>query len=311
MRLTLDRRIQWQNNVSPSLPPLHLNVTDLNQVLANLILNARDTLLDKLAIHRSGWVPAITIEASEEPPHAMSAFIEQPDRESVLGWQRLTVRDNGMGMEASVRERIFEPFYTTKDVGRGTGLGLATVWHIITDGGGRIEVESVRGEGSAFHVWLPMKSPPRKASANETEPVRENPSQARIFVADDDELVARTICTALTRSGHAVHRVGDGATAWQRLQEEHTQYDLAILDVNMPGMDGIELAHRLRSRLGFAGKIMIVSGRLGSNDLTELTQAKVDAVLTKPFEIREFINTVDSCLKEPGGDEKPARPDEK
>jgi DNA-binding response OmpR family regulator len=61
-------------------------------------------------------------------------------------------------------------------------------------------------------------------------------------------------------------------------------------------MDGIELAHRLRSRLGFAGKIMIVSGRLGSNDLSELTQAKVDAVLTKPFDMQEFISTVDTCL---------------
>jgi len=311
MRLTLDRRIQWQNNVSPDLPPLHVNVTDLNQVLANLILNARDTLLDKLAIHRSGWVPAITIEASEEPPYAMSALIEKSAKDSVLGWQRLTVRDNGMGMEASVRERIFEPFYTTKDVGKGTGLGLATVWHIITECGGRIEVESSRGEGSAFHVWLPMIAAPGTQPAEDPDPIRMSHAQAKVFVADDDELVARTICTALTRSGHAVHRVGDGATAWQRLQQEHTQYDLAILDVNMPGMDGIELAHRLRSRLGFAGKIMIVSGRLGSNDLTELTQAKVDAVLTKPFEIREFINTVDSCLKEPGGDETPARPDEK
>jgi two-component system, cell cycle sensor histidine kinase and response regulator CckA len=296
MRLTLDRRIQWQNSVSPSLPPLHLNVTDLNQVLANLILNARDTLLDKLAIHRSGWVPTITIEASEEPPYAMTGLIDKADRDSILGWQRLTVRDNGMGMDASVRERIFEPFYTTKDVGKGTGLGLATVWHVIADCGGRIEVESSRGEGSAFHVWLPMKAPPSTISSEDPAPIRANPSQARIFLADDDELVARTICTALTRSGHAVHRVGDGATAWQRLQAEHTGYDLAILDVNMPGMDGIELAHRLRSRLGFAGKIMIVSGRLGSNDLSELTQAKVDAVLTKPFDMQEFISTVDTCL---------------
>jgi two-component system cell cycle sensor histidine kinase/response regulator CckA len=298
MRLTLDRRIQWRNAVPPDLPPLHLNVTDLNQVLANLILNARDTLLDKLAVQREGWTPTISIEASVEPLSALPPLVGAPAQKRILGWQRLTVRDNGMGMDAAVRERIFEPFYTTKEVGKGTGLGLATVWHLIHEFGGRIEVESTAGQGSAFHVWLPVIPPPNDAPATGPAPYSPNPTHARIFLADDDELVARTVTSALQRSGRSVHRVGDGATAWQFLQERHAEFDLVVLDVNMPGLDGIELAQRLRSKLNYAGKILIISGRLGSNDLREISQARVDAILTKPFEIQEFLGTVESCLRD-------------
>lgn len=303
MRLTLDRRIQWHNAVPADLPPLHLNLTDLNQVLANLILNARDTLLDKLALHREGWTPAITIEASAEPLSALPPLIGSQAQKNILSWQQLTVRDNGMGMDALVRERIFEPFYTTKEVGKGTGLGLATVWHLIQESGGRIDVESTPGQGSAFHVWLPViPAPAGTAPAFVPPPSGEN-TPARIFLADDDDLVAQTVVTALQRFGHAVHRENDGAAAWKFLQERHRDFPLIILDVNMPGLDGIELAQRVRTTLHYAGKILIISGRVGSNDLRELTQARVDAVLTKPFEIMEFIKTVESCL-EPGS--KPA-----
>jgi CheY-like chemotaxis protein len=297
MRLTLDRRIQWRNAVSPELPPLHLNLTDLNQVLANLILNARDTLLDKLAVQREGWTPTITLEASAEPLAALPALAGSPAQRRILGWQRLTVRDNGMGMDAGVRERIFEPFYTTKEVGKGTGLGLATVWHLIHESGGRIDLESTPGQGTAFHVWLPVNPAPEGAGADAPAPAPPGTTRGRIFLADDDELVARTILSALQRFGHSVHRLGDGATAWQFLQDHHREFDLVILDVNMPGLDGIELAQRVRTKLGYPGHILIISGRLGSNDLRELTQARVDAIMAKPFEIREFLETVDTCLR--------------
>jgi nitrogen-specific signal transduction histidine kinase/ActR/RegA family two-component response regulator len=296
MRLTLDRRIEWHNAVSRDLPPIHINITDLNQVLANLILNARDTLLDKLALQREGWTPRITIEASAEPLGALPVFSNMTAPVKILGWQRLTVRDNGLGMDTAVRERIFEPFFTTKDIGKGTGLGLATVWHIVQETGGRIDIESSPGQGSAFHIWLPVTPTPRAVPASEATTVKTASTQARIFVADDDELVARTITTVLQRLGHSVHRVADGSTAWQYLQENHATFDLIILDVNMPGLDGIELAHRVRTKVNFAGKIMIISGRLSSNDLREISLAKVDSVLTKPFEISEFIRTVENCL---------------
>lgn len=296
MRLTLDRRIQWKLQIPPELPALHLNITDLNQVLANLVLNARDTLLDKLALQPDGWTPTITIEVRAEPAGLIQPVTEGGTRRTIVGWQKLTVRDNGMGMSREVRERVFEPFYTTKDVGKGTGLGLATVWHLVQETGGRVEVESAEGKGSAFHLWLPVCAPPPAQAPGQVLNNDGTRRLARIFLADDDDLVARTVASELQKAGHTVHRVADGLAAWNFLREMHRSFELLILDINMPGLDGIELAQRVRTTLFYSGKIMIVSGRLNSNDLRAIAQARVDAMLTKPFESRDFLEAVQTCL---------------
>ncbi len=294
MRLTVDRRIQWRNEVPPGLPPLHVNVTDLNQVIANLILNARDTLAEKLNFQRDGWTPFIAAEAVAEPVDRIPRSAGPARPAGLRGWQRLTVRDNGMGMSPEVRERIFEPFFTTKDVGQGTGLGLATVWHLVSAAGGYVEVESVPGQGSAFHVWLPeVPLPPGDAPTASAAPAT-GATALRVFLADDDDLVAQTITAVLQRAGHVVHREADGLAAWSFLRGTHASFDRVILDVNMPGLDGIAVAQRLRADLRYAGKIMIISGRLGSNDLRQITEAQVDAVLTKPFTPQELLGAVEA-----------------
>ncbi|MDQ5979865.1 MAG: two-component system, cell cycle sensor histidine kinase and response regulator CckA, partial [Verrucomicrobiota bacterium] len=136
LRLTMDRRIRWQNDTPADLPALYLNATDLNQILVNLILNARDTLLDRLNAPQPGdWSPLIRIGAAHLPADARAPLPDVP-APGLLGWVRLTVQDNGMGMPTEVRERIYEPFFTTKSVGQGTGLGLATVWHLVHMSGG-------------------------------------------------------------------------------------------------------------------------------------------------------------------------------
>jgi hypothetical protein len=122
MRLTIDRRIVWEQAVPDDLPPLTFNTTDLNQIILNLIINARDTLIEKLALRRDQWTPTIRVEARLLPSDSSPAETGSPSRRQILGWQCLTVRDNGLGMSAEVRERIFEPFFTTKVVGKGTGL---------------------------------------------------------------------------------------------------------------------------------------------------------------------------------------------
>src|SRR6185369_12539275 len=129
----------FESDMPADLPPLWLNATDLNQILLNLLLNARDTLLEKLGRQSGGWTPCIRVEAEALSTDSASP-LPTGSRKQPLGWQRLTVRDNGLGMTPAVRERIFEPFYTTKEVGKGTGLGLATVWHLVSELGGRVEL---------------------------------------------------------------------------------------------------------------------------------------------------------------------------
>lgn len=301
LKLTVDRRIVWDAAIPPDLPPLRFNPTDLNQIILNLVLNARDTLMEKVATRPAGnWTPTIRVEAQHLAVEAVTRIEPSvPSRRQILGWQRITVRDNGMGMTQEVRERAFEPFYTTKAIGKGTGLGLATVWHLVTEVSGRIEVESVPGDGTAFHVYLPMLQ-----SDVATEPVTDRkapllppPTSARVFVAEDDELVASAVCAALKRAAHTVSHEKNGAVAWEHLKERMTAYDLLILDVNMPGLDGIELAHRVRATGTFAGGILVISGRLDSGDLQHLAEAGVDYVLNKPFDIAEFLGAVRGCLR--------------
>jgi PAS domain S-box-containing protein len=298
LRLTMDRRILWEQAVPPDLPPMYFSATDLNQIILNLVINARDTLLEKLAGQRGEWTPLIRVEAALLPAESMGRVDGTPSTRRILGWQRLTIRDNGMGMIPEVRERIFEPFFTTKEVGKGTGLGLATVWHLITEVSGRIEVESTPGVGTAFHLYLPMLPPPA-AGATVVPPPRTEVAQARIFLAEDDTLVAGAIIASLKRAGHHVTHLPDGAAAWTHLQEKMDAYDLIVLDVNMPGLDGIELAHRIRATGRYAGRMMITSGRLSSDDLEEIAAAKIDQVLNKPFDIAELLTAVRTCLSPP------------
>ncbi|MDB6165040.1 MAG: hypothetical protein JWQ83_180 [Lacunisphaera sp.] len=296
LRLTMDRRIVWEQDLPPDLPPIYFSPTDLNQIILNLVINARDTLLEKLATHRGEWNPVIRVEARLLPAASMGHLDGTPSTRQILGWQQLTIRDNGMGITSEVRERIFEPFFTTKDVGKGTGLGLATVWHLVTEVSGRIEVESTPGVGTAFHVFLPMLPGPAGGRVPSNAPGPADTSHARIFLAEDDQLVADAVILALRRGGYTVTHLADGAAAWQHLQEHLQDFELAILDVNMPGLDGIELAQRLRGSANYPGRIMITSGRLGPDDLTQIEAAQVDAVLNKPFNVSELLDAVRTCL---------------
>jgi len=197
-------------------------------------------------------------------------------------WLRLTVRDNGMGMTSEVRERIFEPFYTTKEVGKGTGLGLATVWHLTTRLGGKITVESEPGKGSAFHVWLPVTTP-KPVATNTKLPFasRATETSVNILLVEDDELVAKTVIAALRRMGHSVTHHANGNEAWLHLSS-HPDYDLLLLDLDLPGISGIEIARRARG-IRYTGHILISSGRLSEAEIHELDTLQVDGKLQKPF----------------------------
>ncbi len=152
VRPTSDPRVAFAVDVPDDLPVLRQSPADLHQVVLNLLLNARDTVQDKL----------------DRQPDAEARVSVRADM--VGDDQQLVIEDTGMGMERDVLERIFEPFFTTKEVGRGTGLGLATVWHLVQACGGKIAVESMPGRGTTFRILLPDKAvvavePPRLSAS--------------------------------------------------------------------------------------------------------------------------------------------------
>jgi two-component system, cell cycle sensor histidine kinase and response regulator CckA len=288
LRHTIDRRIEITSGLPADLPPLFLCANDVHQILLNLLLNARDTLTEKLGRPRpSNWRPTIRIEASRAPAGSvvpLAATSLPPPRE----WIVLAVRDNGLGMSANVLERIFEPFYTTKEVGQGTGLGLATAWHLTSELGGRLEVESVLGEGSMFQLSLPVLSPPAKPPADQAAAPQTGTDRAlRILLVDDEPAIARLLVGVLQRSGQIVTVLHNGHDAWARLASAPQDFDALVVDLNMPGMTGLELVRRART-LRFRGPILVMSGRVTDDENIELAALDV-AILHKPFTAEKFL----------------------
>jgi signal transduction histidine kinase/CheY-like chemotaxis protein len=296
LRPTIDRRITLVMNLNNTLPALFINPSDLHQIVLNLLLNARDTLMEKLARDATNsWDARITVEGLEPGASVMAA---SAGSRAPVRWLRLSVFDNGMGMTREVQERIFEPFYTTKEVGKGTGLGLATVWHLVTRLGGKITVESEPDKGSAFHVWLPVNDAKPAAAATKTSVTSGSTKiSANILLVEDDELVAKTVMTALRRMGHQVTHHADGNEAWQHLSA-HPAYDLLLLDLDLPGISGIEIARRARA-IRFTGHILIASGRLSEAENQALDALRIDGRLQKPFTSQALGSAIQTCLSGP------------
>ena len=306
LRPTVDRRIVWSFQPPRDLPTLHLNPTDLSQIVFNLVINARDTLLDKLAHPPDAtWTPQLRVSVDElsaaEGPQRVTPVTRTP-----IAWQRLTVEDNGRGIAPGIVERIFEPFFTTKEVGRGTGLGLATVWHLVTEAGGDVAVESRPGEGSRFHVLLPRWGarvpPPADHRASPVATV-ETPA-CRVLLVEDEPLIARAAMALLRQAGHLVTHQPDGAEAWAYLSTHAADCDLLLADVNMPRMNGVDLVRRAREN-GFRGRILMISGRVTPEERRALDELGIDGILKKPFTGDQLQAAVQQVLRVPAA--KPVR----
>jgi two-component system, cell cycle sensor histidine kinase and response regulator CckA len=301
LRQTIDRRVML--NVKPAAGPLWIfqNRTDVGQIVVNLVVNARDTLLEKLAGRTDdGWTPTIAIELTAvSAPSSLSASSSghvAAASSPAKPWHRLTVRDNGMGMTEEVRERIFEPFYTTKEVGQGTGLGLATVWHLIKTMGGSVEVETRLGVGSAFHVSFPPALPPTGSNGQSHEPLVavRHEKFARILMVEDQPEVAGSLSRILESWGHRVTILTDGSAALDRLTNRANEYDVCITDLNLPGATGFEVVQLVRDRVAPL-KVVVMGGFLTASVRQQLERLKVEAIVPKPFSIEDIESAMRIC----------------
>ena len=247
-------------------------LSDLNQLelaILNLALNARDASPDGSPI-------TITATGSGTPEDGHVVII---------------VRDEGSGMDAATRQRAIEPFFTTKDIGRGTGLGLAQVFGTAAQSGGDLRIESEPGAGT--EIFLTLRRCPNAASRRTPlliAALTETPSR-RLLVVDDDPLVRRAVVALLEEAGHVVDSVSDGATALAAIGQRH--FDLALVDFLMPEMDGAELIRQ--ARLVRPDQcFMIVSGYADSEAIADASPDT--AVLKKPFEPAELLAMVERAV---------------
>jgi signal transduction histidine kinase/CheY-like chemotaxis protein len=264
----------------------------LQQVLLNLAVNARDAMP-----HGGQLVIETALVAHDEGP--VLADPEAPTGPRV----RLTVTDTGCGMDAATQARLFEPFFTTKPEGRGTGLGLATVYGIVRQSGGGIRVQSAPGRGSRFEIDLPRAAAP--AAATPVEDHGPAAGGATILLVEDEEKVRDLTRLALERWGYTVLAARDGREALARAMAYPGPIHLLVTDVVLPGMNGRELAERLMAARPEL-RVLYASGY--TDDAVVRHGVREGApFLQKPFTFVSLQRTVQATLAgSPRPDPQPA-----
>ena len=271
-------------------PQLHLIKADpgqIEQVIMNLVINARD------AMPQGGKLVLKTADVSIEKESANHYPGVEPG-----SYVRLTVSDTGSGMDADTRAHIFEPFFTTKGQGKGTGLGLATVYGIAEQAGGHIMLESAVGEGTTFHLYLPTVE---GGVSRETHSTAPSPARGweTILVVEDQEAVRTLVCEILRKNGYKVLPARDGREAVQLSQTKTKgRIDLIITDVVMPLMGGRELAQMVASSHPET-EILYMSGYVDK----EISQKEMPGLefIHKPFTPEALAQKVREVLDEPHG----------
>jgi len=243
---------------------------DLEQVVLNLVLNARDSM-------PAGGLVTLATRA------APVAGIDTPTGTGTPG-VTLTVTDTGSGMDDAVRLRMFEPFFTTKPMGEGTGLGLSTVYGIVSRGGGSITVQSQPDQGTRIEIWFPLSAGTSDAVPPADAPRAGVSGYETVLVVEDEDLVRDFVARALREAGYVVVSAKDGQEALEFLRSTTGPVDLVLTDVVMPRLGGPKLAQRLAVLMPEAA-VLFMSGYVDNPFLQEALDEDMDRLLQKPFSV--------------------------
>jgi two-component system, cell cycle sensor histidine kinase and response regulator CckA len=278
LRRVLGDDIRWHMELAQDAGTIHMDPAHLEQVLLNLVVNARD------AMPAGGSIFIRTVEGgcSREGPCA-------PEARCVC----IEVRDTGLGMDAATRERVFEPFFTTKP--SGTGLGLSTVYGIVNQAGGCVELESEPGEGTTFRLRFPWAGPALEQAVSVRPGWEPEGGSETILLVDDDSGLRRSTRRLLTSLGYRVLAAPSGAAALDLVEAHEEAIHLLLTDVVMPGMGGPELAQRLRQARPDTA-VLFFSGYDGASPIDGETLEGLGALLLKPFTCAELADAVREAL---------------
>lgn len=276
LRETFPRTIDVKLELDPGVETFQADPNQVRQVLMNLCVNARD------AMDGAGH---LTVRTRRVAGTTLSLPGVEPDQTYVC----ISVTDTGHGLTPEVRARIFEPFFTTRGDQGGTGLGLAVVYGIVASHRGLLDVESVEGEGTTFHVYLPLKAieavlPVRGAELPEGSMPE---GHEQVLVVEDEAGIQDILRTALEGAGYRVRVAADGAEAIEYLLGATARFDVVLLDINLPRLGGIDVLKILRQHHPRA-PVLVISGNLTPPVMAELEKLAPDFVLAKPFQVLEL-----------------------
>jgi hypothetical protein len=270
LRRLIGEDVDLQLALRADLGMVSADAGQIEQVLMNLVVNARD------AMPKGGTLTIETANVELDESYSGRHLAVKPGP-----YVQIAVSDNGGGMDEATQARLFEPFFTTKAAGRGTGLGLSTVFGIVKQSGGHLDVYSVPGRGTSVKVYLPRSDQPAEVEAEATRK-RVATGSETVLLVEDEEAVRRLVREALVRAGYKVMDTSDPLEA-RRLSESYRgMIHLLITDVVMPKVSGRELAEELRARR--AGmKVLYMSGYADNAIVNTGILQKEVAFLQKPF----------------------------
>lgn len=260
-----------RTELAPDLPPALADANQLEMAILNLAVNARDAMPD-------GGMLTVSARLEDDCAAAGNGLVGS-------GWIRLSVSDNGIGMDADTARRAIEPFYSTKGIGKGTGLGLSMVHGLALQLGGTMTITSALGLGTRVDLWLPISTAAVATAAVSAAAAPEFVRNGRVLVVDDEPLVRMTTADMLQNLGYEAVEVPSAASA-EHLLRAGERFEMVVTDHLMPDMTGAELADRIKSNWPDL-KVLIVSGYADVDGI-----APDFARLTKPFREAELAQAI-------------------
>jgi len=287
LRRVIGERFDLQSHPDAEIGRVKADPSQIEQVVLNLGVNARD------AMPKGGEliIRTANVRLDETTAPQISASLAPGD------YVMLSVTDTGAGMDEETKSHIFEPFFTTKGPGKGTGLGLATVYGIVRQTGGGISVESEPGKGSTFRIYLPMVTAPVDHTKTPSAPVEKSDNFETVLVVEDEEIVRELVCDVLEEQGYNVICATDGLEALKVAGNFESTIHLLVTDVIMPHMNGQELASKL-SRIRPDMKVLYVSG-YSDNDIGDhgVLDPRFE-LLQKPFTPQTLARKIRDVIHE-------------
>jgi len=276
------KEIIIHKDLAQDLHAVQADESQLKQVFMNLFVNAAE------AMSKGGDLFLQTQNVSHQD------MSNNPYRPIPGEYVMIQIKDNGKGMEEKTMARVFEPFFTTKEMGRGSGLGLASAYGIIKGHGGYIDVESEKGYGSVFKIYLPVSEASIRKDSAVSEAVEKG--NETILLVDDEAVIIDVGSQLLEKLGYTVIKAKGGAEAIRMYQENKEKIDLVILDMIMPDVGGSEVHEKIKI-IDPEVKILLSSGYSINGQAMEILNKGCNGFIQKPFNLKDFSKKIRDVLK--------------
>lgn len=286
LRRMVEENIELRTSLRKGIPCVNADIGQITQVLMNLVVNARDAISD------SGTITISTDEAFIDESYA-NLHPEAKSGHYVV----LSVRDTGIGISDDIKDKIFNPFFTTKEKGKGTGLGLAVTYGIVSSHDGWISVYSEKGKGTEFRVYLPAMETSAIIKEQKESAAHPMPFTSSLILLVDDEEMVRDVGRSMLESlGYKVITASNGKEAVEIYREKGGEIGLITMDLVMPVMDGLN-AFREIKKINPDAKVIISSGYSADN-MDILKKEGVSGFINKPYRLGEIVGIISKVLDE-------------